>query len=356
MSFLDFISSGLTAGTQGAAGYLQGQAKGRKEEDERARQVIADLRQKRIDEQNALMAQAQIGNLEDRLKPKPAEPFTLGQGQKRFGSDGKVIAEGAPEDPRNPIIGSPEWRAAERFKAGLVPRDDKTLVAVVGPDGKSPVLVPRSQAAGMVPWEKASGGGGRLGTGNVEQSKSLGFARRMIAADRILRAKEKTGKPTVPVQAAKTVPMIGDAASNLMSSTNQQAYDQAFQEWGSAQMRKESGAQINKEEWKQADKRYRRILFDKNATVKQKQDARLLATKMMVKAAGPGWTQEDQAELDVYLDEVEGKAQRSAASGPVDGGSVGRTISRSDYNALVLANGKTAADKLLKASNARIAP
>ena len=80
MSFLDFLSSGLTAGTQGAAGYLEGQQKGRKEEDERARQVIADLRQKRIDDDRRLMDQARLGNYksmaEDRLRQKPTAALT----------------------------------------------------------------------------------------------------------------------------------------------------------------------------------------------------------------------------------------------------------------------------------------
>ncbi len=75
MSWLDAISSGLTAGTQGAGAYLEGQRKGREEEDKRARQMIADLRQKRLDDDRRLMDQAQIGNLkslaEDRLKPLP---------------------------------------------------------------------------------------------------------------------------------------------------------------------------------------------------------------------------------------------------------------------------------------------
>ena len=74
MSWLDAISSGLTAGTQGAAGYLEGQQKGRKEQEARAMQAAALLRQKHIDEQNALMQQAQIGNFQSLDEQRRGQP------------------------------------------------------------------------------------------------------------------------------------------------------------------------------------------------------------------------------------------------------------------------------------------
>jgi len=108
---------------------------------------------------------------------QPANDASKVVGDALVGPKGEVIYRGTPI-PKNPIIGSPEWQAAERFKAGLVPRDDKTLVAVEGPDG-TPVLVNRSQAAGMKPWQKPGGGMGGMGqaaTGRIiaENDKQSG--------------------------------------------------------------------------------------------------------------------------------------------------------------------------------------
>lgn len=68
--------------------------------------------------------------------------------------------------PRAPVLGSPEWQAAKRFEASLVPRDDKTLVQVSvddGKGGKKSIYVPRSQAAGMDTPAKAGTAGALSG-------------------------------------------------------------------------------------------------------------------------------------------------------------------------------------------------
>lgn len=63
-----------------------------------------------------------------------------------------------PHKSQAEIPGTPEWQAAEKFKANLIPRDDKTLVQVSvddGQGGKRTIYVPRSQAAGMETPAKA---------------------------------------------------------------------------------------------------------------------------------------------------------------------------------------------------------
>jgi hypothetical protein len=74
MSFLDGLSAALTAGTQGAAGWMEGQQKGRKEADERSRQAAAALRQKHIDEQNDLIAGYQISGFKRKEADAAREP------------------------------------------------------------------------------------------------------------------------------------------------------------------------------------------------------------------------------------------------------------------------------------------
>jgi hypothetical protein len=54
---------------------------------------------------------------------------------------------GRPLPPRDPVMGSTEWKNARRFESELRP-DDKTLVQVQTPDG-AVIYMPRSQAAGM---------------------------------------------------------------------------------------------------------------------------------------------------------------------------------------------------------------
>lgn len=60
-NWLDGLSTALTAGTKGASGWLEGQQRGRKEADDRAKEIAAQLRQKRLDEQNALWQNTQMG-------------------------------------------------------------------------------------------------------------------------------------------------------------------------------------------------------------------------------------------------------------------------------------------------------
>lgn len=115
----------------------------------------------------------EIGSLLGWMNPaKPGEGFTLGQGQVRFGPDGKQIAAGPVEAPK-PDSRSLEIRLAEAMAAGdtqtasaikdaikqaadagrapVAPKEDnEPLVAVMGDDGE-PVLMRRSKAEGRKP-------------------------------------------------------------------------------------------------------------------------------------------------------------------------------------------------------------
>ena len=94
MSWLNGLSAALTAGTQGAAGYLEGQQKGRKEEEERTRQMVAAIRQKRQDELSELLTRANINRLN-----KPEAPPEVSRGAAIF-QDGKwVIPSPISPDP-----------------------------------------------------------------------------------------------------------------------------------------------------------------------------------------------------------------------------------------------------------------
>lgn len=99
----------------------------------------------------------EIGSLLGGMNPaKPGEGFTLGQGQVRFGPDGKQIAAGPveapkPEQPR--VVGrslvGPDGKVIYR-DPDAPKEDNEPLVPVMGDDGQ-PVLMRRSQAEGRRP-------------------------------------------------------------------------------------------------------------------------------------------------------------------------------------------------------------
>jgi hypothetical protein len=104
------------------------------------------LRQQHLDEQNALMQQAQMAHLGAQTQaiqaPKPAEPFTLSQGQTRFGPDGKQIAAGSPDEET--FTGQPT-PMVQSGKPVMAIRGSKGTVRVI-PD-MSPYSAPQKDVA-----------------------------------------------------------------------------------------------------------------------------------------------------------------------------------------------------------------
>jgi hypothetical protein len=112
-SWLDGLSTALTAGTQGAASWLEGQQRGRKEADDRAKELAAALRQKRIDEQNELMQNAQIGKLN-----KPEAPPEVSRGAAIFQNGKWVIPSPIVPESADAIETKPFMGGTARFKNG----------------------------------------------------------------------------------------------------------------------------------------------------------------------------------------------------------------------------------------------
>lgn len=97
MSFLDGLSSALTAGTQGAAGYLEGQDKGRLEAQARARQIALDLLAKRKQQEEETMGAASRANLlqDNQLNALKAGYFPVGQLRQEAAQTGGIANTGA---------------------------------------------------------------------------------------------------------------------------------------------------------------------------------------------------------------------------------------------------------------------
>jgi hypothetical protein len=122
-------------------------------------------------------------------------------------------------------------------------------------------------------------------TPNNEQSLAAGFANRLNAANSTfdqLEAKGWTG-PGALERNLGNVPLLG----NYAMSDEYQQYDQAKREFINAQLRRESGAAIGESEFENADKQYFPQPGDSEAVLKQKRQAREMAVRNMVKAAGP---------------------------------------------------------------------
>ena len=107
---------------------------------------------------------AQFPQLADEFRPAKPVPDQLHYDAERGGMVNErtntfTPTAGLPAgSPKAPVMGSQKWKDAKRFEASLVPREDKTLVAVQDPnDPTRSILVPRSQAAGMALPTKTGG-------------------------------------------------------------------------------------------------------------------------------------------------------------------------------------------------------
>lgn len=117
-----------------------------------------------------------------------------------------------------------------------------------------------------------------------EQNKSLNFASRMISAneniDRLIDAGYE------PAQVAETATGAIPGVGNLMVSPEYQQYEQAKENWVSANLRKESGAVIGDAEMAVEKRKYFPVIGDSQETIEQKAEARRIATQGMIEGSG----------------------------------------------------------------------
>lgn len=158
------------------------------------------------------------------------ESFTLGEGQQRFGPDGKPVAA---VPPKSDVL-SPEAFAQKEALA----QAGKTAISI---DAR-----PVSDA----------------------QAKALGFGDRMSAANDTIEGLNYT--PSTVGNAVSSLPVIG----NALTSEQHQQFNQAKLDFMSADLRKESGAVISPEEYAAEDAKFFPQPNDKPETIKQKAEAR----------------------------------------------------------------------------------
>ena len=148
-----------------------------------------------------------------------------------------------------------------------VSNQGEPLVSVQGPEG--PMLVPRSQAAGMTP---ASSNKPITGM----ERTALSFYNRAKEALDILAVPDKNGQSLEDRIANQWIggQIQGQIAPNMFQTTEQQRYRQAQRAFTEARLRKESGAAIAPLEYENDAKTYFKQPGDAPEVVEQKRIAR----------------------------------------------------------------------------------
>ena len=254
------------------------------------------------------------------LKSQAAEmlkPQKVGEGEKviRFNpATGKneVVAEGGEKfraplqsdtgtfieyrDPKDPSIVLARVPKTQMPMAGqVVERDEGTFLVDTRTGQAKPVIGPAGQPL--------IGGGKPL---TEAQGNSVAFGARAIAANKIATDLEKQGvRNTGAIRTAVggiagMTPFIGEqleqgvrSTFNVLPSiaggpsTEQQQTEQARRNFVSAVLRKESGAAIGVDEYKNEERKYFPQAGDTDKVIKQKQEARELAIEALKAQAGP---------------------------------------------------------------------
>lgn len=119
----------------------------------------------------------------------------------------------------------------------------------------------------------------------ADQSNAVGFAQRMERSSAILEAIPDQ-YPGTGTAMAESIPLIGEYAGRQVMSPQQQQYRQAANDWIRAKLRKESGAAIGEQEMAQEYATYFPMPGDSPEVVRQKAQARRVATEAMKTTAG----------------------------------------------------------------------
>jgi hypothetical protein len=131
------------------------------------------------------------------------------------------------------------------------------------------------------------------------EQKAAGFSQRMELSNQLINDLENKlitqGKepnkmlPTATSQAIGSVPFVGDYARTKFTSTEQQQYRQAQENWVRANLRKESGAVIGADEMNAEIKTYFPQPGEMPEVVAQKNIARQVTQEAMKTAAGKSY-------------------------------------------------------------------
>jgi len=190
------------------------------------------------------------------------------------------------------------------FKSGVI--DEETAYKRLEPLAKmEDAYITRQIAAADRADRRAEGG-----KPTESEQKAAGFAQRMELSNQLIKdiedkvaTQQLAGKdvgtmyPTARTQALGNIPLVGGYLENIGSSTQQQLYRQAQENWVRANLRKESGAVIGTDEMKDEIRTYFPMPGDKPEKIAQKALAREVTQNAMKTAAGKSYVPFDMKQF-----------------------------------------------------------
>lgn len=188
------------------------------------------------------------------LPPKPQAP----PAGYRATSGGLEFVPGGPADPARV--------QADKVPAGYRVKPDGSGTLEFVPGGPAdPAIVKRASPM------------------NNEQARDAGFSDRMMQAEGVLSTLDQEGTKFWERMSEKAPASVG----GFVQSEDYQKFRQARDNFINAQLRRESGAAINADEYVKADKQYFPQPGDGPKVIEQKALNRKLAVEGMVRGAGP---------------------------------------------------------------------
>jgi hypothetical protein len=236
--------------------------------------------------------------LEDALiDPVTMKPVFTGAGKPRAPLQIDTGTAIELRDPANPTVVLQRIPKSQMPTAGqVVEREDGTFLVDTRTGQARPIMGQGGQPL--------TGGGKPL---TEAQGNAVAFGARAIEANRIATDLEKQGfrntgairtaiggvagmTPFVGEQLEQGVRSTFNVAPTFLGGTNeqQQQVEQARRNFVSAVLRKESGAAIGVDEYKNEERKYFPQAGDTAKVIEQKQKARELAIKALEAQAGPG--------------------------------------------------------------------
>jgi hypothetical protein len=266
-----------------------------------------------------------VGVEDTLIDPVTMKPIFTGAGKPRAPLQIDTGTTIELRDPANPTVVLQTIPKSQMPTAGQVSEDGTFLI-----DTRTGRTTPIIGAGG----QQITGGGKPL---TEAQGNSVAFGARAIEANRIATDLEKQGvRNTGAIRTAVggiagMTPFVGEQLEQGVRSTfnvlpsvaggpspEQQQVEQARRNFVSAVLRKESGAAIGVDEYKNEERKYFPQAGDTDAVIKQKQEARKLAIEALKAQAGPSGVRQINQIANQQLQPQDQEALNWANSNPND--------------------------------------
>lgn len=209
------------------------------------------------------------GDSQDMVGDQTPLPQSPTQGQA---SGGTLRPYVKPTAPTGPLMGSPEWKDAQRFRASLVPTPSPTIQVLPGLNG--------GPAQGVV--THGAGLGSTIDIPGVDKSAPGGGANAAKAKTYVDLMEQSL--PEMTRLSAKVRPAMISAAVKFPTAANgllnqdEQLYMQAARSFLAGVLHQESGARLSAEQWKIGLERYFPTMGDSPET----KDAKIKSANSLV--------------------------------------------------------------------------